>query len=94
MISVICEFVGSGRAVQERSVNCWGGPGPVWLTGSQCCSMRHYASAAKQALLIQDGEMVLTEINQQRHLLVKGERLVSSLSQAKESFDEGLQAHP
>lgn len=57
------------------------------------CEVRSICVTNSSALFIQDSELILTEINQQCHLLVEWEGLVFLLSQTEESFHEGLQTH-
>lgn len=50
--------------------------------------------AAHQALFIQQGQVVLAQVDQRGHLLVEWQHLELPLSQVEESLYEGLQAHP
>lgn len=52
---------------------------PVLRAGDQGGLCAGEASAAGQALLIQDGQVVLAEVQEKFHLLVKREGLVPSL---------------
>lgn len=61
--------------------------------GDQGGSGAGEASAAGQALLVQDSQVVLTEVEEKLHLLVKRQRLVSPLGQEANRFHEGWEAH-
>lgn len=52
------------------------------------------APAAHQALFIQQGQVVLAQVDQRGHLLVERQHLELPLSQVEERLYEGLQAHP
>ena len=65
----------------------------VRLTGNDRAPALHDPAATDQALFIPGSQLVLTEVDQRRHLLVKQQGLVFFLSQAEESFDKGLQTH-
>lgn len=93
MISIICKFTSRGGAIQEGRMRSWCQVKPICRTRNYCTSALHDAPATKQALFIQGSQVILTEIDQRCHLLVKWEGLVFFLSQAEESFDKGLQTH-
>lgn len=52
------------------------------------------APTAQQAFLIQQGQVVFTQVNQGCHLLMERLQLELPLGQKEESFDKCLQTHP
>lgn len=81
---------GRGMALSQRG--CGGGllQGATVRGSAPRCG----APATHQALLVQQGQVVFTQVNQRGYLLVQGQHLELPLGQVKESLHEGLQTHP
>lgn len=91
-VSGMGELVSAGRWAALCQRGCRGGflrNATVRRPAPQCA-----APATHQALFVQQGQVVFTQVDQRGHLLVEGWHLELSLSQIKESLYEGLQAHP
>lgn len=52
------------------------------------------APMAQQAFFIQQGQVIFTQVNQGRHLLMERLQLELPLGQEEESFNKCLQTHP
>lgn len=66
----------------------------LWAVHLGRISLEGPAPMAQQAFFIQHGQVVFTQVNQGRHLLMERLQLELPLGQEEESFDKCLQTHP
>lgn len=93
-VSGVGDLVGAVCAGRGGALCQWGrGGGLLGGAAVRGPAPRRATPAAHQALLVQEGEVVLAQVDQRGHLLVERQHLELPLSQVKESLHEALQAH-